>query len=153
MRQIRLITLALFAWAPLAAAQAPQSNAAGSDPANEVRQLHRRYGDALVTKDLATLQQLWSDDYVFTNNSGAVMTRAQRLENVRSSATEIRAVDETDIRVRVYGGDAAVVTSHLVLKARYSGRESSGEYRNTAVWVKTSAGWRMVANQITSVVK
>ena len=54
-----------------------------------------------------------------------------------------------DVRVRVYNGDAAVLTARLVLKARYSGKEASGGYRTTAFWVKTPGGWQLVANQFT----
>ena len=81
------------------------------------------------------------------------MTKAQRLANLRTGATNVQSADETDIKVRVYGRDAAVLTSRVTLKAQYSGKEGSGEYRNTAFWVKTSAGWQMAANQITAIAK
>jgi ketosteroid isomerase-like protein len=153
MQRTWIITLALLSWGSFAVAQAPQAKAPAADPAAEVRQMQKRYNEALPKKNLAALRQIWADDYVFTNGSGMVMTKAQRLDNLQSSATEIRSADERDIRVRVYGGDAAVLTSLVVLKARYSGRESSGEYRNTAVWVRTAAGWRMVASQITPITR
>ncbi len=153
MQRTCMIALALLSWGSFAAAQAPQAKTPATDPAAEVRQMQKRYNEALPKKDLVALRQIWADDYVFTNGSGMVTTKAQRLENIQSSATEIRAADERDIRVRVYGGDTAVLTSLVVLKARYSDRESSGEYRNTAVWVKTAAGWRMVASQITPITR
>jgi len=46
-----------------------------------------------------------------------------------------------------------VLTSRVVLKAQYSGKQGSGEYRNTAFWVKMAAGWQMAANQITLIAK
>ena len=48
---------------------------------------------------------------------------------------------------------AAVLTCRVTLKAQYSGKEGSGEYRNTAFWVKTAMGWQMAANQITPIAK
>ena len=153
MRHILLSLLALTVWAPVAQSQAASSRPAQGDPAEEVRQRHKQFADAIQQGDVATLGKIWSDDYTFTNGFGQVVTKAQRLENLKKGATDVQAVDESDIKVRVYGGDAAVLTSRVTLKAQYSGKEGSGTYRNTGVWIKTSAGWQMVANQITPIAR
>ena len=153
MSRIAVLAVAFMAWAPVALAQAPASKGNPNDPTEQVRQLETQYGEALIKKDIATLQRIWSDDYQFINGSGALLNKAQRLENVRSTQTEIRAVQETDVRIRLVGGNTAVLTSHLVLTARYSGQEASGEYRNTAIWVKNQGSWQMVSNQITPIAK
>lgn len=115
--------------------------------------MQKQHTDAIQRGDVATLERIWSDDYTFTNGFGQVVTKAQRLENLKRGATSVQSADRSDIKVRVYNGDAAVLTSRVTLKARYSGKEGSGDYRNTAVWIKTPAGWRMVANQITPIAK
>jgi ketosteroid isomerase-like protein len=153
MSRISLAAVALMMWPPVALAQAPSEKGRGNDPVEQVRQLETRYGEALIKKDVATLERIWSDDYQFINGSGALLNKAQRIENVRSTETEIRAVQETDVRIRMVGGNTAVLTSHLVLTARYSGQEASGEYRNTAIWVKKEGRWQMVSNQITPIAK
>lgn len=153
MRLIMLSLFTLIAWAPIAQPQAAGSRPVQGDPAAEVRQMQKQFADAIQAGDAAALGRIWSDDYTFTNGSGQVVTKAQRLANLKTGATDVQSADERDIKVKVYGGDAAVLTSHVTLKARYSGKEGSGEYRNTAVWIKTSAGWQMVANQITPIAK
>ncbi len=153
MSRISLVAIVFMVGAPVALAQNPASKGNPNDPAEQVRRLETQYGEALIKKDVATLQRIWSDDYQFINGSGALLNKAQRLENVRSAQTEVRAVQETDVRVRLLGGNTAVLTSHLMLTARYSGQEASGEYRNTAVWVRNQGRWRMVNNQITPIVK
>ena len=153
MLRVSMVAVAFMAWAPVALAQAPASKGNPNDPVEQVRRLETQYGEALIKKDIATLQRIWSDDYQFINGSGALLNKAQRLENVRSTQTEIRAVQETDVRIRLVGGNTAVLTSHLVLTARYSGQEASGEYRNTAIWVKNQGSWQMVSNQITPIAK
>jgi uncharacterized protein (TIGR02246 family) len=129
------------------------AGAAKPDSADEVKQMAKRYTDALMKKDLATLESIWSPDYTFTNGQGKLLRKAERLENVKTGATEIESTEEHDVQVRVYGGDAAVLISHVTLKAKYSGKEASGEYRHTAVWIKESGGWQLVANQITPIVQ
>jgi uncharacterized protein (TIGR02246 family) len=139
----------------VAQSREPKSQAAPQSPtpADEVKQMAKRYTDALMKKDLATLERIWSPDYTFTNGQGKLLRKAERLENVKTGATEIESTEEHDVQVRVYGGDAAVLISHVTLKAKYSGKEASGEYRHTAVWIKESGGWQLVANQITPIVQ
>ena len=155
----RIVTLSLLtlvlsvALAPTARSQAPTSRPAQADPAEEVRQMQKRFADAIQRSDTVALAKIWADGYTFTNGSGQLVTRAQRLANLRTGATNVQSADETDIKVRVYGRDAAVLTSRVTLKAQYSGKEGSGEYRNTAFWVRTAAGWQMAANQITLIAK
>jgi ketosteroid isomerase-like protein len=153
MRRIIIALLALVTWAPAAQSQAAASRPAQGDPAEEVRRMQTQYADAIEKGDAAALGRIWSDDYTFTNGAGLLVTKAQRLANLKSGATAVQSATERDITVRVYGGDAAVLTSRVTLKAQYSGKEGSGDYRNTAFWVKTPAGWRMAANQITPIVR
>ena len=42
-----------------------------------------------------------------------------------------------------------MVGGRILVEGEYGGRESSGEYRYTTVWVITQGRWRMLANQIT----
>jgi len=115
--------------------------------------MQKQFSDAVQRSDTAALAKLWADGYTFTNGSGQLVTKAQRLANLRTGATNVQSADETDVAVRVYGRDVAVLTSRVVLKAQYSGKEGSGEYRNTAFWVRTAVGWQMAANQITRIAK
>jgi len=96
------------------------------------------------------LEKIWADDYVFVNASGDVLTKAQRLTNLKSGATTLESIKEDEkITVRVYQ-NSAVATSRVRLKGQYSGQSISGEYRSTLVWVKGPAGWQLVSNQLTA---
>ena len=152
---LRVALIAALVHVGVAQSREPKSQAAPKTAArvDEVKQMEKRYTDALMKRDLATLEKIWSHDYTFTNGQGKLLSRAERLENVKTGATEIQSADERDVQVRVYGGDAAVLVSHVTLKAQYSGKEASGEYRHTAVWIKGAGGWHLVANQITPIVQ
>ena len=130
-----------------------QSVAQGADAAaeQEVRQTIKKYRTALLQRDAATLEQIWADDYTFTNGAGETHSKAQRLANLKSGATALGSISEDeDIKVRVYG-KVAVATSRVTIKGQYSGKEASGQYRSIHVWVKGAAGWQLVANQLTRV--
>ena len=116
----------------------------------EVRQMIQKYRSALLQRDITMLEKIWADDYVFVNASGEVLTKAQRLSSLKSGATSLDSINqEENITVRVYQ-NSAVVTSRVTLKGQYSGKQISGQYRSTLVWVKGPAGWQLVSNQLTA---
>ena len=108
--------------------------------------------EGFAKRDVTTLDDIWADDYTFTNPHGALLTKKQRLENIRSGHTQIESVASEDEDVRVYG-DTAVITARITLKGKYSGKESSGQYRSISVWVNQQGRWRLVANQLTLIAK
>jgi ketosteroid isomerase-like protein len=114
----------------------------------EVRQMIEKYRAAFLRRDIPTLEKIWADDYVFVNAFGEVLTKGQRLANLRSGATTLGSINEEEKpTVRVYQ-NSAVATSR-VLKGQYSSQPVSGQYRSTLVWVKAPNGWQLVANQLT----
>ncbi len=131
-----------------------QSVAQGADAATEqqVRQAIKKYRTALLQHDAATLEQIWADDYTFTNGAGETHSKAQRLANLKSGATSLDSISqEDDMKVRVHG-NVAVATGRVTIKGQYSGKQASGQYRSINVWVKGAAGWQLIANQLTPVV-
>jgi ketosteroid isomerase-like protein len=127
-----------------------QTDSENSKSEREVRQAIEKYRTALLQRDTSALEKIWADDYIFVNASGDVLTKAQRLANAQSGATTLDSIkEEENITVRVYQ-NSAVATSRVTIKGQYSGQPSSGQYRSTHVWVKGSAGWQLVSNQLTT---
>jgi ketosteroid isomerase-like protein len=103
-----------------------------------------------LQRDMATLEKIWADDYIFVNAAGDVLTKTDRLANIKSRATTLDSINqEENVTVRVYQ-NSAVATSRVTLKGQYSGQPISGEYRSTLVWVKNPEGWQLVSNQLTA---
>jgi ketosteroid isomerase-like protein len=116
----------------------------------EVRQMIEKYRTAILQRDMATLEKIWADDYIFVNAAGDVLTKTDRLANIKSRATTLDSINqEENVTVRVYQ-NSAVATSRVTLKGQYSGQPISGEYRSTLVWVKNPEGWQLVSNQLTA---
>jgi ketosteroid isomerase-like protein len=141
-------SLALLSFAFVQSAISQES--ANREREQEVRQMIEKYRTALLQRDMPALEKIWADDYVFVNATGDVLTKAQRLENIKSGATALESIkEEGDVAVRVYE-NSAVVTSRVTIKGQYSGQAVSGQYRSTVVCVKGSAGWQVVSNQLTA---
>jgi ketosteroid isomerase-like protein len=143
-----VITIALLSFA---FGQSPtQHEPANSKGEQEVRQAIEKYRAALLQRDIAALEKIWADDYVFVNASGEVLTKAERLANVKSGATAFESIkEEGNLTVRVYE-NSAVATSRVTIKGQYTGQPLSGQYRSTHVWVRGTTGWQLVSNQLTA---
>ena len=129
---------------------APDQRTENSNSEKEVRQMIETYRTALLQRDVAALEKIWADDYVFVNASGEVLTKAQRLANAKSGATTLDSIkEEENVTVRIYQ-NSAVATSRVTIKGQYSGQPTSGQYRSTHVWVKGAEGWQLVSNQLTA---
>jgi len=129
-----------------------QGGSANAETEKEVRDALEKYRTALTQHDATALKQIWADDYTFINGAGAILTKAQRLDNLDSRATSLDTITlGGDIKVRVYGNDAAISTSRVTIKGKYSGKSVNGDFQSMTVWVKTSGGWQLVANQVTPI--
>ncbi len=116
--------------------------------AQEVRELESKRIRYLIGNDLAQLDNMLSDDLVYTHSSGLVETKAQYLDALRSGQVKYQAVDHADVQVRVYA-DTAVLTGRSQVKLTSRGEERSFPIRFTLVYAKQEGRWRMVAWQST----
>jgi ketosteroid isomerase-like protein len=127
-----------------------QQESTDSKGEQEIRQMIEKYRSGLLRRDVPALEKIWADDYVFVSASGEVLTKAQRLANIKSGATTLDSIkEEESITVRVYQ-NSAVATSRVTIKGQYSGQPVGGQYRSTHVWVKGPGGWQLVSNQLTA---
>jgi ketosteroid isomerase-like protein len=148
-RGIPHLAIAIVLLASALGQSANQQDSENSSSEREVREAIEKYKTALLRRDVAALEKIWADDYVFVNASGEVLTKQQRLANVKSGATALDSINEDEnLAVRVYQ-NSAVTTNRVTIKGQYSGQSVSGQYRSTMVWVKSSAGWQLVSNQLT----
>jgi len=158
--KIRTALVLMIGFVSLLWLSTPQKAAGQTTPVNEnntssVKQdLEKRfleYAEALTKRDLTTLDQIWTDDYVFINPRGELVTKGQRLSNLKAGATEFQAVRPKSERMEVHGNVALDVGTVTLEGTKYGGKESSGDYRYLSVWVNSDGRWQMVANQITRI--
>jgi ketosteroid isomerase-like protein len=124
----------------------------GDDGANlqsTMSELVDRHCQALIKKDVETLQRLWMDDLTFVNPRGQLLTKQNRLDNVRTGATAFKSIDISEERHRAIGRDTSVSVTRCKLEGQYSGQEGSGDYRVTFVWSRPQDQWQLAALQMT----
>jgi ketosteroid isomerase-like protein len=153
MKKLRFLIATVFLLTISAMSQsgAMEKSKGAADQAFEKQ--YRAYAEALMKGDMAALDKIWASDYVFINPRGEVVTKAQRVANLKSGATELKSVNPTRERLQIHG-EVAIDIGHLRLEgSKYSSQESSGEYRYMNVWVKRQGQWQLQANQITPIKK
>jgi ketosteroid isomerase-like protein len=128
---------ALCAVAPLCA-QTP------SPIERDLIKLENDWSMAWQKKDAAFLQKLFADEYLDTDQDGATFTKPQELANVPAAAFTLTSFALSDLKVHVYGV-AAVVTGRNTIKGLWKGKDASGAYRFTDVFVKRDGRWQAVA--------
>jgi len=107
-------------------------------------QLEREWGEAAVKADVDTLGRILGNDYA-GNYEGQVTTRAQLLANLRRGVLKIESAALSDMKAMVFG-DRAVVQGVSTVKSSERGRDTSGKYFWTDVFVKREGRWQCVAN-------
>ena len=130
--------------------EAKHHHEASADMEQAVKQAGKEYTNALLQKDIGTLDRLWADDLIFVNPAGQVLSKAERLENLRSGSTTFKSIEMTEEQVRSYG-NAFVHVSRGKLVANYSGKDSSGDYRITLLWTHHGDDWTIHGIQMTPI--
>ena len=110
----------------------------------EVIKLENEWGDALIKHDPAPIDKMLADDFIGTTPEGAVYTKAQLLEGVKSSKENYISMVDDEVKVHVYG-DAAVISARNTITMRVEGKETSFQERYTDTWVKRDGRWKCVA--------
>ena len=153
MKLIAVVALLVISATPLVLGQSKAKKAGGPSGKTEegIRQLHSELIQAQLNSDTAALDRLWADDHIFTNPLGVVQTKAQRLAEIQSGGRKLELFSITDVHVRVYYGNTAVVTSRAMLKGQRQGQDISGQYRGIDVYVKKQGRWQVVAAQATRI--
>ena len=124
----------------------------GASAEQELVRLENAWNDAYVKHGWAFMDQILADDYLFTGPDGAILTKAQFLNNLKTGEATYSSVVGENIKVRLYG-DAAVVMGRNTEKSQYKGKDTSGKYQWTDTWIKHAGQWRCVATHASKVAR
>ena len=80
----------------------------------EVLALDEMFRDAVVAADDAILEDLYSEDFVYTNPSGGVLNKTQAIASTEHAVLDIGRIDLLNRVVRLHG-TAATITGDRVL--------------------------------------
>ena len=151
MKLATMLILMVMAHASSAWAQSSQAvgaSPAASKPEDEIKKLEEARNQAILHSDAAALDRMTSDDYTFITLRGEMRTKSVILKGFASGSFQYESREISDLKVRIYG-DTAVVTGRSVQKGVENGKDYSGDYWFTRVYVKQKGRWLTVALQTT----
>jgi ketosteroid isomerase-like protein len=118
---------------------------------DQIRDLGRRWADAEVRADVATLDQLSADDFTLVGPAGFVLTKQQWLDRYRPGGQlSTSKLEWHDVAVRDYGSAAVAVGVHTQ-EASYDGHPANGAFRATHVLIRSGDRWLLAGMQLSPI--
>lgn len=104
--------------------------------------------DAIPTGSATVWKRYLDDNASYTDETGAVQSKQQMITQLKPFPKEISgSVKVTDFKVTLHGPVA--IATHLDDEHEtYYGQNLHSQYRSTDTWLKTAAGWRLIAAQV-----
>ena len=95
---------------------------------------------AMIDKDIDTLDEIILDGTTFTHMSGKTQTKEEYFADIRDGRLDYQNYTMTDAEV-VINGDDATLTCHVVLTANAYGAQGSWPFDVTAHLVRINGEW------------
>jgi ketosteroid isomerase-like protein len=122
------------------------------NPDQEIVILEARIRAAQLRADLIALDDLISDDLLFTGPDGQLGTKTQDIEAYRSGTVKFVAHLPEELRIRRVSADVAISSLRAHLAVEVAGNLSHGTYRYTRVWARENGrAWRVVGGHVSLV--
>ena len=111
-------------------------------------QMEHDWSRADTEKDAAALDRILADDWIGIDFEGTVLTKPEALKDIGADSASLESTVLSDMKVRIYG-NTAIVTGTDTEKSEYHGKDSSGKYLWTDVFVFRNGRWQAVSSQST----
>jgi ketosteroid isomerase-like protein len=120
------------------------TQASTADFSSEILEIERDIMSAIKGKDIAALEPMLADEFIYRTHFGAEADKAAFLESIVSFPVEIISLRGEELKVNVYG-DTAVLTGVQVAEARPpEGETEESAVAFTDVFVRRDGRWLMV---------
>jgi ketosteroid isomerase-like protein len=108
----------------------------------ELTDLLTEWVEAVKKHDHTKLNQILADNFKATDEEGRVLDKSEYMaadEQLKLESYSFRSIETRDY------GNTALLLVRWNVNASYEGKDISGEYQETQVWVKTGGRWQAAA--------
>jgi ketosteroid isomerase-like protein len=120
-----------------------QPAAAGADETQALIAVDKRMQHAFVTRDVAALEAIFTDDYVLVLSNGRERTKQDILDDVRSPENHWEVNETSGWKVRIHG-DLAIVVATLHQKGVDHGKAFDSNVKFSDTYLRQNGAWRNV---------
>jgi ketosteroid isomerase-like protein len=111
---------------------------------NEIIEAECNLKLAMISSDVGALNHLLSNDLVFTNHLGEILSKSDDIAAHKKGDFKISSLSLSE-QVIKSSGDVVIVSAHAKIVGSYKGEPTSGNFRFTRVWEKFNSKWQVVA--------
>ena len=127
-----------------------RSAAVAENSTEEVLKADEERNEALQKGDVATLEHIYSDDLIYANATGALLTKAQHLADLKGKTLHFISFKHEDVKAVVHG-DTGLVTGISKSEVEYKGSVSKSNRRFLNVFSKKDGRWLCVGHFETNI--
>ena len=96
---------------------------------------------AMVKKDLNTLDEIVDDDIVIRHMTGTTQTKQEWIDDIASGALRYDSIEILDPTVEINGDTATISYTSLIAANAYGSYSDSWRMSGTATYIKKNGKW------------
>jgi ketosteroid isomerase-like protein len=123
-----------------------------SEDEARVRTLMGTISQAFINRDVATLREVFDDDFTLVEPTGDVVSKEQWLDDVERGDLVIESVESESFEIHP-AGDTLSVRGVLKLRAKYSRNNYNGKFRYLGVYARRDGAWKLTLSSARRVVE
>ncbi len=119
--------------------------------AKSIQKLESDLRIATMKGEASWFEQYLADNYVETDATGKVSTRADIVKLYRNTQPEYDSWNLSEGTAQTFHGNTVILTGKLDLEGTVDGKSVSGSFRFTRVWIQDGLDWKLAAEQMTRI--
>lgn len=112
-----------------------------------IKELYKEYWDCMISKDIAGLDAMMTDDYVLMHMTGKRQDKKDFFRSVRSGELNYYSAEHDEITADVSGEKATLIGKSKVAAAVYGGGKSRWRLRGDFTLRKENGQWKLVSSR------
>jgi len=126
---------------------------AQSSADDEVLAMQKKFTDACVAADGATLNSVMADNAIFIHGNGVMQSKSEFIDAITTGKLGVSQYDVKDPKIIAFDGGAIVtglVDFGIKPPAGSAAPPRVLHFRGSAVWLHSSSGWHLIFDQDTT---
>jgi uncharacterized protein (TIGR02246 family) len=112
-----------------------------------LKTLNREWLDSYTTKDAATLNKIFADDFVLISHTGTKMAKKNIIDNLKNQETVSVSIDSLDVKLLTE--NVGVVTAYTTFVVKSDGKDMTGKNCYQDIYMKRNGKWVAVNAHVT----
>ena len=117
----------------------------------QILKLNEEYSEMIQRGDVAEIERVLADDYLLTDESGKVFSKADDLATYKNRRIKIELVKTLDQKVRVVGDAVVIANATINFKGTKNEKAFDVTEQCTTIWAWRDGRWQIVSDHISFV--